>query len=158
MKIPRLLLLMALLGSLAATPALGSKKAPREPEGFKVASSTAFVIYVVAKESKPFAATGWTLGIFESTVVVHNTRKHGRQLIKSRVEAINADLLDPSMWQIADFDGDGSDDYRVVAQISNKKCRTWNTQLWNADRERFSFGAKIVHQTDAAGKAVKSCA
>jgi hypothetical protein len=154
----QLLVSVALLCSLAAAPAFSAKKTAKEPDGVKVASSAAFDIYVVAKESKPFAATGWTLGIFESTVVVHNTRKHGRQLIKSRVEAINADLLDPSMWQIADFDGDGSDDYRVVAQISNKKCRTWNTQLWNADRERFSFGAKIVHQTDAAGKAVKSCA
>ena len=149
---------MALLCSLSATPALGAKKTAKEPDGVKVASGKSFDIYVVAKETKPFASTGFTLGIFESTVVVHNTRKHGRQLIRSRVEAINADLLDPSMWQIADFDGDGSEDYRVVAQISNKKCRTWNTQLWLAERERFTFGAKIVYQTDASGKVVKSCA
>jgi len=142
---------------LLATPAFASKKPPKEPTGTKVASGPAFDIYVTHKESKPFANMGSTLAIFETTVVVHHTRKHGRQLIRSRAEAIDADLLDPSMWQVGDFDGDGLDDYRSVAQITKKGCRVWATQTWLPDRERFTFAAKIAYQTDASGKPIKTC-
>ena len=128
-----------------------------EPDGVKVASGQSFDIYVVKKESKPFAATGFMLNIFESAVVVHQTRKHGRQRYGSRAEAIDADLLNPAMWQVGDFEGDGFDDYRFVAQVGKKGCRTWNTWLWLPDKERFAFGAKINYQTDAGGKPVKVC-
>ena len=70
---------------------------------------------------------------------------------------IDADLLDPAMWQVGDFDGDGYDDYRFVAHLSKKGCRTWSTWLWLPDRERFTLGAKIKHQTDANGKSLKVC-
>lgn len=145
------------LSALLAVPALAAKKPPKNPTGTKVYTGPSFDIYVTHKESKPFAQTGWVLSIFESTVVVHNTRKHGRQLKRSRVEAIDADLLDPAMWQVGDFDGDGSDDYRSVSQITKKGCRIWATQTWLPDKERFTFAAKIAYQTDASGKPVKSC-
>ncbi len=145
------------LSALLAVPALAAKKPPKPPAGTKVYTGPSFDIYVVHKESKPFAQTGWVLSIFESTVVVHHTRKHGRQLKRSRVEAIDADLLDPAMWQVGDFDGDGSDDYRSVSQITKKGCRIWATQTWLPDQERFTFAAKIAYQTDASGKPVKTC-
>lgn len=147
----------AALCVVSAGPAFAAKKEFKPPDGVKVASGQSFDIYVVKKESKPFAATGFMLNIFESVVVVHQTRKHGRQRYGSRAEAIDADLLDPAMWQVGDFNGDGFDDYRFVAQISKGGCRTWNTWLWLPDRERFTLGAKINHQTDAGGKPVKSC-
>lgn len=138
-------------------PTGAATKEFKPPEGVKVASGQAFDIYVVKKESKPFAATGFTLNIFQAVVVVHQTRKHGLQRKGARAEAIDADLLDPAMWQVGDFDGDGFDDYRYVAQIGKKGCRTWNTWLWLPDKERFTLGAKINHQTDASGKTVKVC-
>jgi len=134
-----------------------AKKVFAPPAGTKVASGKQFDIYVVLKESKPFAATGSVLNIYAITVVVHKTRKHGRQRFKSRLEAVDADLLDPSMWQVGDFDGDGLEDYRAVAGISKNGCRTWATQTWLPKRERFTFGAKITYLTDASGKEVKSC-
>ena len=140
-----------------ASPALAAAKEIKLPDGVKVASGQAFDIYVVKKESKPFAATGFTLNIFQAVVVVHQTRTHGRQRKGDRAEAIDADLLDPAMWQVGDFDGDGFDDYRFVAQMSKKGCRNWNTWLWLPDKERFTLGAKIKHQTDANGKPVKAC-
>jgi hypothetical protein len=127
------------------------------PAGTKVASGKQIDIYVALKESKPFAATGLVLNIYATTVVVHQTRKHGRQRLKSRLEALDADLLDPSMWQVGDFDGDSLEDYRAVAGISKNGCRTWATQTWLPERERFTFGAKISYLTDANGKEVKSC-
>jgi len=157
MRTPNLFVCACALCCLFTVPAYASKKSPRTPAGVKVASGQAFDIYVVLKESKPFAQTGSVLSIFESTVVVHHTRKHGRQLKGGRVEAIDADLLDPAMWQIGDFDGDGLEDYRSVAQITKKGCRIWATQTWLPDRERFTFAAKIAYQTDASGKPVKSC-
>jgi len=145
------------LCAFSVGPAFAAKKEFKPPDGVKVANGQGFDIYVAKKESKPFAATGFMLNIFESTVVVHQTRKHGRQRHGGRVEAIDADLLDPATWQVGDFNGDGFDDYRFVAQISKKGCRTWNTWLWLPDRERFTLGAKINHQTDATGKPVKTC-
>ena len=154
--IPAIALALALCG-LAAGPAFAAKKEFKTPDGVKVASGPQFDIYVVKKETKPFATTGFMLNIFESVVVVHQTPKHGRQRYGSRTESIDADLLDPSMWQVGDFNGDGFDDYRFVAQVSKQGCRTWNTWLWLPDRERFTFGAKINHQTDAGGKPIKAC-
>ena len=142
---------------LSTGPALGANQGPKPPAGKKVAGGPAFDIYTVRKESRPFAATGAVLNIFETTVVVHHTPKHGRQLKRSRLEAIDADLLDPSTWQVGDFDKDGFDDYRSVAQITKKGCRIWATQTWLPDRERFTFSAKIVWQTDASGQPLKTC-
>jgi len=147
----------ALVSLLAFTSMAEAKKLSSTPAGTKVASGKQFDIYVVLKESKPFAATNLMLNIYATTVVVHRTPRHGRQLFKSRLEAIDADLLDPSMWQVGDFDGDGLEDYRAVAGISKNGCRTWATQTWLPKRERFTFGAKISYLTDASGKEVESC-
>jgi hypothetical protein len=148
----------AVLASLLAFTSMAeAKKISSTPAGTKVASGKQFDIYVVLKESKPFAATSSVLNIYTTTVVVHKTRKHGRQLFKSRLESIDADLLDPSMWQVGDFDGDGLEDYRAVAGISKNGCHTWATQTWLPKRERFTFGAKINYLTDANGKEVRSC-
>lgn len=146
---------MSLLAMTSTAEA--KKKEYPPPAGSKVASGPQFDIYVVQKESRPFAGTSSVLSIYETTVVVHQTRKHGRQRKRSRLEAIDANLLDPSMWQVGDFDGDGLDDYRAVAGISKQGCRTWATQTWLPDRERFTFGAKITYLTDASGKQVKTC-
>ena len=146
-----------LVSLLAFTSMAEAKKENSAPAGTKVASGKQFDIYVILKKSKPFAATGLALNIYATTVVVHQTRKHGLQRFKSRLEALDADLLDPSMWQVGDFDGDGLEDYRAVAGISKNGCRTWATQTWLPERERFTFGAKISYLTDASGKEVKSC-
>ena len=146
-----------LLGVFSVGPVEAAKKEFKPPDGVKVASGEKFDIYVVKKESGPFGTSGYRLNIFEAVVVVHQTRKHGRQRYGGRKEAIDADLLDPSMWQVGDFDGDGYDDYRFVAHLSKKGCRTWSTWLWLPDRERFTLGAKIKHQTDANGKSLKVC-
>jgi hypothetical protein len=146
--------LVSLLGFTAMAEA---KKLSSTPTGKKVASGKQFDIYVELRQSKPFAATGLKLNIYATTVVVHHTRKHGRQLFKSRLEAIDADLLELSMWQVGDFDGDGLEDYRAVSGISKKGCRTWATQTWLPERERFTFAAKISYLTEASGKEVKTC-
>lgn len=143
--------------AFSVNTAFAAQKEFKPPDGVKVASGEKFDIYVVKRESKPFAATSYMLNIFEAVVVVHQTRKHGRQRYGGRKEAIDADLLDPAMWQIGDFDGDGFDDYRVVAHLSKKGCRTWTTWLWLPERERFTLGAKITHKTGANGKPVKVC-
>lgn len=153
----KLLSAAALVSLLAFTSMAEAKKLSSTPTGTKVASGKQFDIYVALKESGPFAATGSVLNIYATTIVVHNTRKHGRQLFKSRLEAIDADLLDASMWQVGDFNGDGLEDYRAVAGIGKNGCRTWATQTWLPDRERFTFAAKISYLTDASGKEVKSC-
>jgi hypothetical protein len=141
----------------ASAPALASKKVPSEPPGVKVASSAQIAIYVVSKQSRPFAQTGPQLNIFEASIVVNNTLKHGRQIIRSRFEAIDADLQNPAMWQIGDFDGDGLDDMRAVAHISKQGCRVWTTQTWAPDGGNFTFAKKIDYKTDAAGTLVKVC-
>lgn len=146
-----------LVSLLAFTSMAEAKKVFAPPTGTKIASGQQLDIYVVLKESKPFANTGLMLNIYKTTVVVHQTKKHGLQRFNSRLEAIDADLLDPSMWQVGDFNGDGLEDYRAVAGISKNGCRTWETQTWLPDRERFTFGAKITYLTDASGKEVKSC-
>ena len=147
-----------LLGALLATTTVAAtQKTFSPPAGTKVASGSQFDIYVLHKQSRPFAGTDFKLSIYQVTVVVHNTRKHGRQRFSSRTEAVNADLLDRAMWQIGDFDGDGFNDYRAVAGITKQGCRTWATQTWLPDRERFTFGAKISYSTNAGGKQVKSC-
>ena len=146
-----------LLGIFFANPAFAAKKEFKPPDGVKIASGEKFDIYVVKKESKPFAASGYMLNIFEAVVVVHQTRKHGRQRYGGRKEAIDADLLNPTMWEIGDFDGDGFDDYRFVAHLSKKGCRTWTTWLWLPERERFTLGAKIIHKTGPNGKPLKVC-
>lgn len=152
------LIVAALIGMFAVTAlAAPKKKVASTPAGEKVASGKQFDIYAELKKTGPWAASGSTLNIYSTTVVVHNTRKHGRQLFRSRLEAIDADLLDPSMWKVADFDGDGFDDYRAVSDIKKNGCRTWATQTWLPKQERFTFGAHISHMTDASGKEVESC-
>ena len=152
------LLSVAVLMSLFALATMAeAKKFPSNPSGTQVASGKQFDIYVVLKESKPWAATNLVLNIYATTVVVHHTRKHGRQRFGGRLEAVDADLLDSSMWQVGDFNGDGFDDYRAVSGRDKKGCSTWQTQTWLPDRERFTFAAKIPYLTDASGKEVKSC-
>lgn len=147
-----------LVSLLVCTAMAEAKKMPSTPAGTKVAGAKHFDIYVEFKESKPFAATGSVLNIYATTVVVHKTRKHGRQLFKSRLESIDANLLNPSMWQVGDFNRDGFEDYRAVAGISKNGCRTWATQTWlPKGHGRFTFGAKINYLTDANGKRVLSC-
>jgi len=146
-----------LVSLLAFTSMAGAKKLPSTPTGTKVVSGRQFDIYVELKESKPFAATNSMLNIYSTTVVVHQTSKPGRQRFISRMEAFDANLLDPSMWQIGDFNGDGFDDYRAVSSINNDGCRTWTTQIWLPKRARFTYGAKNPYITDANGKRVKSC-
>lgn len=146
------------LCSLVAAPAIAAKKESKPPDGVKVASSAQLDIYVVKKDSKPWAVKGSMLNSFEATIVVHKTEsKLGRQRGTRSKSSIDGDLLDPSMWQIGDYDGDGLDDYRYVAQVSPKGCRTWTTWLWLPDKRRFTLGAKINHQTDASGKPIKVC-
>ena len=147
----------ALVTLLALTSMAEAKKEFAAPTGKKVGSGKQLDIYVVLKESGPFAATSSVLNIYSTNVVVHQTRKHGRQRFPGRLEAIDADLLDPLMWQVGDFNGDGFEDYRAVAGISKNGCRTWQTQTWLPDRERFTFAAKISYLTDASGKEVKTC-
>lgn len=153
----KMTLAAALVGLLAFTAIAEAKKLSSTPKATKVASGKNFDIYVELKESKPFATTGSMLNIYSTTVVVHQTPKHGRQRFISRMEAFDANLLDPSMWQVGDFNGDGFEDYRAVSGINNNGCHTWATQTWLPKRERFTFGAKITHITDANGKEVKSC-
>jgi len=153
----KMTLAAALAGLLAFTAIAEAKKLSSTPKATKVASGKNFDIYVELKESKPFATTGSMLNIYSTTVVVHQTPKHGRQRFISRMEAFDANLLDPSMWQVGDFNGDGFEDYRAVSGINNNGCHTWATQTWLPKRERFTFGAKITHITDANGKEVKSC-
>jgi hypothetical protein len=146
-----------LSGLLALAPVAEAKKLPATPAGIKVASGKQFDVYVVLKESRPWAGTKLVLNVYATTVVVHNTRKHGRQLFRGRLEAVDADLTDPAMWQVGDFNGDGSDDYRAVSGRDKKGCSNWQTQTWLPDRERFTFAAKIQYLTDASGKEVKTC-
>jgi hypothetical protein len=146
-----------LLSLLALTSMAEAEKVYLSPAGNKVASGMQFDIYVELKESGPFAASSSVLNIYSTIVVVQQTRKHGRQRFTSRLEAIDADLLDPSMWQVGDFNGDGYEDYRAVAGISKNGCRTWATQTWLPERERFTYAAKITYLTDASGKEVKTC-
>jgi hypothetical protein len=146
-----------LAGLFAFTSMAEAKKIPSAPAGTKVASGKEFDIYAVLKESRPWAGTKLVLNIYDTTVVVHHTRKHGRQRIGGRLEAVDADLLDASMWQVGDFNNDGFDDYRAVSGRDTKGCSNWQTQTWLPDRERFTFVAKIPYMTDANGKEVKSC-
>jgi hypothetical protein len=148
---------VCLASLLAFTSMAEAKKMSSTPAGTKVASGKQFDIFVVLKESKPWAGTNLVLNIYATTVVVHHTRKHGRQLFKSRLEAVDTDLLDSSMWQVGDFNGDGFEDYRAVSGRDKKGCSTWQTQTWLPDRERFTFAAKITYLTDASGKEVKTC-
>jgi hypothetical protein len=147
-----------LAGLLSYSLPATAKKTHSGPAGTKVTSGAQFDIYVALSESKPWADTNLKLNIYATTVVVHQTRKHGRQLFRSRLEAVDADLLDSTMWQVGDFNGDGFDDYRVVSGRDKNGCSNWQTQTWLPDSERFTFSAKIQYLTDARGNEVKSCA
>jgi len=153
----KLLSVVTLMCLLALAQLAEAKKISSTPAGIKVASGEQFDIYVALKESEPWAGTNMMLNIYKTTVVVHHTRKRGRQRFGGRLEAVDADLLDSSMWQVGDFNKDGFDDYRVVSGRDKKGCSNWQTQTWLPDRERFTFAAKISYLTDASGKEVKSC-
>ncbi len=146
-----------LAGLLTFTSTVEAKKLSSAPKGTKVVSGKQFDIYVELKESRPFPATSSMLNVYSTTVVVHQTGEHGRQHFVSRMEAFDANLLEPSMWQVGDFNGDGFDDYRSVSGINNAGCHTWTTQLWLPKRARFSYHAKFTYVTDASGKEIKSC-
>lgn len=154
----RFLLAVAVFISLSTFTAMAeAKKFSSTPAGTKIASGEQLDIYVEQKESKPWASSGLMLNVYKSTILVHHTKKHGRQRQGGRLEAIDADLLDPSMWQVGDFNGDGYDEYRFVAGISKEGCKTWNTWLWLPEEERFTLSAKINYMTDAQGKEVQTC-
>jgi hypothetical protein len=146
-----------LVGLIAFSSMAEAKKLSSIPKGTKVASGKQFDIYVELKESKPFPATNSMLNIYSTTVLVHQTRKHGRQRFISSIEAFDANLLDPSMWQVGDFNGDGFEDYRAVSGINNDGCHTWTTQIWLHKHARFTYHAKITYITDKDGKEIKSC-
>lgn len=146
------------LCGLIVVPAIAAKKEFKPPDGVKVASTAQIAIYVVKKDSKPWVVKGSMLNRFEATILVHKTEsKLGRQRSMQGASSIDGDLLDPSMWQVGDYDADGLNDYRFVAEVSKGGCRTWKTWLWLPDQKRFTFGAKIHHQTDASGKPIKVC-
>jgi hypothetical protein len=142
----------------APTSMLSAQRARRvkPPAGVQVSTSANLEIYVESEGTKPYPG-GRTLHVVKASVVVLKTAKHGRQRKIERAEAINADLLNPDMWRIGDFDGDGFDDYRVVKEISASGCRTWWTWTYLPDRERFTLASTIAWQTNAAGKPVRSC-
>ena len=140
---------------LAFTSMAEAKKLAAPPAGTKVVSGKQFDIYVELKESKPFAATNSMLNIYSITVVVHQPSVQQRFI--SRMEAFDANLLDPSMWQVGDFNGDGFEDYRAVSGINNNGCHTWTTRTWLPKRARFTYSTKNIYVTDASGKQVKSC-
>ena len=142
---------------LAFGSTVDAKKLSSAPKGTKVISGRQFDIYVELKESRPFPATSSMLNIYSTTVVVHHAGVRGRQHFVSRMEAFDANLLEPSMWQIGDFNGDGYDDYRAVSGINNEGCHTWTTQVWLPKRARFSYHTKITHVTDANGREIESC-
>jgi hypothetical protein len=146
-----------LAGLLALTALAEAKKLPAPAAGTKVVSGKQFDIYAELKESKPFAATDSMLNIYSITVLVRQTGKHGSQRFISRMEAFDANLLDPSMWKVGDFNGDGFEDYRAVSGINNNGCHTWTTRTWLPKRARFTYGAKSSYVTDASGKQIKSC-
>lgn len=153
----RLVSVAVLASLLAFTSMAEAKRASSPPAGTKVVSGKQFDIYVELKESKPFAATSSMLNIYAITVEVHKTRKHASKRFVSSMEAFDANLLDASMWQVGDFNGDGFDDYRAVSGINNEGCHTWTTQIWLSRRARFTYHSKINYVTDANGKEVKSC-
>lgn len=159
MRQPLLFAAALVLCGITAGSASAAKKISKPPDGVKVASTAQLDIYVVKKESKPWAVEGSMLNSFGATIVVHKTdSKLGYQHSNQGMSSINGDLLDPSMWQIGDYDGDGLDDYRFVKYLSKSGCRSWQTWLWLPDKKRFTLGAKeINHQTDAGGKPIKVC-
>jgi hypothetical protein len=146
----------AVLASLLAFTSMAEAKSPpAPPAGTKVVSGKQLDIYAELKESKPFAGTNSMLNIYSITVVVNRTDIHQRFV--SRMEAFDANLLDPSKWQVGDFNGDGYEDYRAVSGIDHNGCHTWTTRTWLSKRARFAYGAKNAYITDASGKKVKSC-
>jgi len=94
-----------LVGLLALPSTSEAQKEFKPPAGTKVASGKSFDIYVEKKEQKP-ASGNYTLYIYEAVIVVQKTRR-GRQRQIHRAEALDADLLKPKSWEIADLDGDG---------------------------------------------------
>ena len=153
----KILFIACFAGLLSYSLPATAKKTPSTPNGTKVASGAQFDIYAALTESKPWAGKTLKLNIYATTVVVHQTRKHGRQLFRGRLEAVDADLLDSTMWQVGDFNGDGFDDYRAVSGRDKNGCSNWQTQTWLPDSERFTFSAKIQYLTNTSGKEVKSC-
>jgi hypothetical protein len=126
------------------------------PAGGKVAAGQFFEVYVSKKEEKP-APARYTARVFQVVIVAH-TKKHGVQRHTSRIETLDADLLDPKSWEIADLDGDGVEDYRVLKQVTKSGCQSWDSGRWETSRERFtSGGMKLARFVDAHGKPVKNC-
>jgi hypothetical protein len=144
---------------IAIAPAAGQARrtTPPPPAGAKVVSGRHFDVFVSKTEEKSMGVEGFTLKIYQ-VVAVAKTLTHGTQRISRRVEAINVDLLDAANWEIADFDGDGFDDYRFVAQINKNGCHTWQAERWEPDHDRFMSAPKFAHWTDAQKKVLaKSC-
>lgn len=144
--------LSCLLGSAVSADA---KDTPA-PSGTKVATGNFFEVYVLKKEEKP-AAANYVGRVYQVTIVAR-TAKHGTQRFARRIETLDADLLVPGNWEIADLDGDGLDDLRYLAQQTKAGCRVWPALRWEKDRERFTQGgAQLARYVDALGKAVPNC-
>jgi len=136
-----------------------AKKVSKPPDGTKVAAGKFFEVYVLKKSEQPaWAGTDFTRHVYEVVFVV-KTQKRGTQRQTAQVSAFDADLLDPKSWEIADLDGDGLEDYRVIKQVRKGGCQDWDARLWNAKRESFTMEGSItfVRSVNAKGKPVANC-
>lgn len=119
------------------------------PTGTKMAKGRHFEIYVSKDSEKPGPADT-KLYVF-AVLAVAETKHHGIQQLKLRIETINADLLNPTSWQVIDFDEDHWDDFRYVSGITSAGCRTWEAKRWDAEHERFTSAPKYARHTNADG-------
>ncbi len=149
---------------IALTSVAAAQKVSQPPAGTKVAAGKFFAVYVLPKEEQPnWAGTAFTMHIYEVVFVVQTrkrgTRGSGIQRQHARVSALDADLLNPKSWEIADLDGDGLEDYRVLKQVRTNGCQDWDARLWNAKRESFTIAGSIafVRSVNAKGKQVANC-
>ena len=148
---------LTLVATVALCFAAGTATAKiTPPPGTKIASAPFYDIYVLKKEEKP-GLGGYLERVYQVVVLAH-TKKHGVQRFSRRVTTLDVDLLAATSWEIADLDGDGLADYRVLMQVTKKGCQTWDAERWEKDRERFtSGGMKLARFVDAHGKNVPNC-
>ena len=148
--------LTAVAAALLFAAGIAAAKTAPPPPGTKIASAPFYDIYVLKKEEKP-GLGGYTERVYQVVVLAH-TKKHGIQRYSRRVTTMDVDLLAATSWEIADLDGDGLADYRVLMQVTKKGCQTWDAERWEKDRERFtSGGMKLARFVDGHGKAVPNC-
>lgn len=154
-----------LVSLLVLTSAVEAQnKVFKPPADTKVAAGKFFEVYVLKKHEEPaWAGTNFTRHQYEVVFVVQTrkrgTRGSGIQRQPTQVTALDADLLNPKSWEIADLDGDGLEDYRVLKQIWKGGCQDWDARLWNAKRESFTTAGSFafVRSVNAKGKQVANC-